>query len=182
MGVWIGAVNGYFCNKDCHFDTKNGASRMASPHVPQPEPFRLGRARIWWRELTERTENCFSCIFPCKSVGNLRRSFGLRRPPFRSTCRESLFRFLRKVAHNFLYFDTVGIVKVIFDVFTKKFFSWSGIKSWLCFARHPPWVFCLPIYRFYVFYASYFVTGEIIFTVFNFDNSVFPTCWWMSLF
>lgn len=26
-----GAVHGYFVNKDCHFDTKKGASRMASP-------------------------------------------------------------------------------------------------------------------------------------------------------
>lgn len=31
--MWIGVVVGYFSNKDCHFDTKDGASKEWRPHM-----------------------------------------------------------------------------------------------------------------------------------------------------
>lgn len=31
--MWIGVVGGYFSNKDCHFDTKDGASKEWRPHM-----------------------------------------------------------------------------------------------------------------------------------------------------
>lgn len=31
--MWVGVVGGYFSNKDCHFDTKDGASKEWRPHM-----------------------------------------------------------------------------------------------------------------------------------------------------
>lgn len=96
----------------CHFDTKKAASRMASPTCAAGVPFRGERYRILSCGLLE--------LWKCAAFAILRgfrrkptRILVFRASPLRSTCNESLSRFLLKRAKFFLYSVDAGDTEVV---------------------------------------------------------------------
>lgn len=102
--TWIGVVGGYFSNKDCHFDTKDGASKEWRPHMCRcPSSFLLDVLESDYVSLVIARKSVFVAFFleiPVETA----LSVDFRSPPLRSTYNESLSWFLPKVDDNFLNF------------------------------------------------------------------------------
>lgn len=109
--MWIGVVGGYFSNKDCHFDTKDGASKEWRPHMCRcPSSFVLNVLESDYVSLGIGRKSVFVAFFleiPVETAVLHRLSFAALAVHFN----ESLSWFLWKVDDNFLYFSTMHPLK-----------------------------------------------------------------------